>query len=189
MTILIRLCLFAALPLLLGACGETAGRYLLESPTADQKLRVPVARIELRDVTLPDYASASEIMLQSEDGALFPVKGAIWADDPVRAVTLSLARNLDMLTTATAAGEPWPLDAYPDIRISTRIERMVARSDGQFELAGQYSIAAPEQAVRESINRFEILQPLSGDTPAAVAEATSAALLTLTQQMAARLRR
>lgn len=189
MTALFRACLFAALPLSLVACGETAGRYMLDAPATQQRTRVPVSRIEVRDVTLPDYASASEIMLQSEDGALFPLKGAIWADDPMRAVTLALARNLDTVTTATVAGEPWPLDAYPDVRIDTRIERMVARADGQFELSGQYSIAAPDQAVRESINRFQILQPLSGNTPVAVAQATSAALLTLSQQIAARLRR
>ncbi len=189
MTALFRACLLAALPLILAACGETAGRYLLDAPAAQKKLRVPVSRIEVRDVTLPEYAGASEIMRQSEDGALYPVPGAVWADDPVRAVTLALARNLDEVTTATAAGEPWPLDAYPDVRIETRIERMVARADGSFEMSGYYSIAAPERAVRESINRFEIRNPLADETPGAVVQATGAALMTLAQQIAARLRR
>ncbi len=185
----VRACCFAALSLSLVACGATSGRYMLDPPVAQETIRVAVARIEVRDVTLPDYAGASEIMRQSEDGALYPVKGAIWADDPMRAMTRTLARNLDAITTATAAGEPWPLEAYPDVRIETRIERMIARADGQLELSGQYAIASPDRVVRESINRFDILEPVVDDTAGAVAQASSRAMMVLAREIAARLRR
>lgn len=189
MTAFFRACLIMALPLSLTACGGNSARYLLDAPSAEQRARVAVSTIEIREVTLPAYAGASEILLQGADGSLRPAAGAVWADDPVRALTLALARNLDDGTTATAAAEPWPLEEPADVRVEVRIERMVAQSDGQFRMTGQYAIAAPERAVRESINRFDILQPVTDATPGAVAQATGAAMLTLSRQIATRLRR
>ena len=66
---------------------------------------------------------------------------------------------------------------------------MVAQADGQFRLAGQYSIASPDYVVRESINRFDILRPMRDTTPGAVAEASGAAVLALSDLIVARLRR
>jgi uncharacterized lipoprotein YmbA len=177
------------LSLLVAACGDNSARFLLDTPPSQQKIAVRVATIEVRDVTLPAYAASSEIMIQAEDGALRPLAQAVWADDPVRAVSLSLARNIEAVSTATASTEPWPLIDPAQVRVDVRIDRMVAQSDGQFQLAGQFSIAAPDGAVRESLNRFDILQPLAADTPDAIAQATSAVLLTLARQIATRLRR
>lgn len=177
------------LSLALAGCGDNSARYLLGSTPPQQKIGVRVSTIEVRDVTLPAYAASSEIMVQSEDGALRPVSKAVWADDPVRAVTLSLARDLEAVTTATVSTEPWPLIDPAQVRLEVRLDRMVAQSNGQFQLAGQYAIAAPDGAVRESINRFDILQPIGGETPDAVAQATSAALLALARQIATRLGR
>ncbi|MDK3074389.1 PqiC family protein [Sedimentitalea sp. JM2-8] len=181
--------LMLLLSLAVAACGDNSARFLLDTPPPQQKTGVRVSTIEIRDVTLPAYAAASEIMVQSEDGALRPVSQAVWADDPVRAVTLSLARDLEAVSTATVSTEPWPLADPAQVRIDVRLDRMVARNDGQFQLAGQFAIAAPDGAVRESINRFDIMQPIAGDTPDAIARATSSALLALARQIAARLGR
>lgn len=188
MTVVSRLVLCVAIAPLLGACGDSAARYLLDAPSPAQKVGVRVRTIEVRDVTLPDYASASEMMVQDEEGALRPVPGAVWANDPVRGLSLALARNLDAASTATAMTEPWPLDQPADARVDVRVERMVAQIDGQFRLVGQYAIASPDQIVRERIERFDILRPMADQSPAAVARATSAALLVLSEQIAARLR-
>ena len=83
----------------------------------------------------------------------------------------------------------WPLEQPADVRIDVRIEHIVAQSDGQFRLAGQYSVASPDFVVRESINRFDILQPLADTTPASVAAASGAAVLALADLIIARLRR
>ena len=176
------------LALSVAACGDQSVRYLLDAPAAQERVSLRVRTIEVRDVTLPDYASGSGIMIQGEDGALRPAAKAVWADDPVRAVTLSLARDLEAVSTARAAAEPWPLFDPAQVRLEVRIDRMVAQDEGTFRLAGQFSIAAPQGVVRESLNRFDISQPLSAQTPSAVAEATSAAILSLAGQIAARLR-
>ncbi|WP_240620981.1 PqiC family protein [Pseudooceanicola lipolyticus] len=173
----------------LAGCGGQDARYLLDSPMPQRQSRVPLSTIEVREVTLPAYASATEIMVQDPDGALRPVPRSAWADDPVRALTLALARNLDAASSATAMGEPWPLEQPADVRIDVRIEHIVAQSDGQFRLAGQYSVASPDFVVRESINRFDILQPLADTTPASVAAASGAAVLALADLIVARLRR
>ena len=182
-----------ALPLillgLLAACGETAGRYLIEAPAVPQETRVRVATIEVRDVTLPSYAAESEIMVQTEDGSLRPVPQSVWADDPIRAVTFAVASGIDAGSTATAIPEPWPLDEPPQVRVEVRIERMLARLNGQFELSGQFAIASPDAVVRERIRRFDILKPIPGEGARAVSAATGAALLDLSQRIIAQLRR
>lgn len=188
MTVVNRLVMCLAIAPLLGGCGENAARYLLDAPSPAQKVGVRVKTIEVRDVALPDYASASEIMVQDEAGALHPLPQAIWADDPVRGISLLLARNLDAASTATAMTEPWPLDQPPDARVDVRVERMVAQFDGQFRLSGQYAISSPDLIVRERIERFDILRPMGDQSPAAVASATSSALLALSEQIAAKLR-
>lgn len=175
--------------IVVAGCGDNSPRYLLDMPEPAETVSVRVSSIEVRDVTLPAYAAASEIVLLQDDGAVRPVSNAVWADDPLRSVTQSLARNLDAATTATAAAEPWPLDTPAQVRIDVRIDRMVARPDGKFQMAGQYSIAAPYGAVRETINRFDILQPMADQSPGAIAQANSDALVSLSAEIAQALSR
>lgn len=174
--------------LLMAGCGAPSARYLLDGPVPEQRVGVRVATIEVRDVALPDYAAASEILVQDESGALLPVSNAIWADDPVRGVSQTLARNLDAGTTAVAMTEPWPLDDPANAKLDIRIDTMVAQNNGQFRLSGRYAIASQDRIIRERIERFDILQPLADQTPASVAQATSAALKTLSEQIAGQLR-
>ena len=171
------------------ACGDNSARYLVETPDVATQVRVRVATIEVRDVNLPSYAAASEIMVQQADGSLRPVPKSIWADDPVRAVTNAIARGIDTSSTASAMSEPWPLEESAQVRVNVRVERMVAQADGQFRLSGQYSISSPDQVVREVIDRFDIRQPLDDDTPGAIADAAGASLQALSGQIVARLRR
>lgn len=176
----------AAIAVLAG-CGATSGRYLIDTPAPTQQVRVPLSTIEVRDVTLPDYVSSAEIMVQSEDGALRPVANAIWADNPVRGFTLMLARNLDTGSNAAAMTEPWPLTEPPHARVEVRVEQMVAQIDGTFRLTGQFAIGSPDLVVRERISRFDIIQPISGTGAGAIADATGRALQTLSMQILRRM--
>lgn len=170
------LTLVAALTLI--SCGDTNARFPIATDIAATapKVRVAVRTIEVRDVSLPAYAAASEIVVEQEGGALFVVPKAIWADDPVRGVTGALSRSLDLRSTASVASEPWPLAEPADARLEVRIDRMVAKADGMFELSGQFAIAAPDGAIRESVERFDVSAPMADSTPAAVAQATGVAI-------------
>ena len=91
-----------ALALPLAACGGgDAARYLIDTPSSASETRVSVRTLELRDVSLPSHASAAEILVRDDTGALLPLGGAVWADDPERAVTETLAELLDARSTAT----------------------------------------------------------------------------------------
>ncbi|WP_233587131.1 membrane integrity-associated transporter subunit PqiC [Pseudorhodobacter sp. E13] len=183
------LTLAAALPL--ASCGDTNARFPIASATTETvaKSRVAVGTIEVRDVSLPAYAAASEIVVEQDSGALTVVPKAIWADDPVRAVTGSLARSLDLRSTASVASEPWPLAEPAAVRVEVRIDRMIAKVDGTFELSGQFAIAAPDGAVRETVQRFAVSAPMADNSPAAVAQATGQAIDNLANEIIKKLRR
>lgn len=182
--------LFLCLPLALAACsGAGTTRYLVESGTAEAPARLRVNTIEVRDVMLPAYGEETQILRETAEGGLRPLRGAQWADGSARAITAELARGLDLRSSASVAAEPWPLTDPADIRLEVRIERLVARADGQFQLSGQYAVASPDGRIRDFLERFEIVQPVDGEGAAPVAEAYGAALAELSRQITRRLAR
>jgi uncharacterized lipoprotein YmbA len=166
----------------LAACAE-APRYVVEAPAPERALRLPVATVVLRDLELPGHASAAEVLLRDETGALEPLGDAIWADDPVRAHTATLARALDAGGTATVATEPWPLQEPAQAELTVRIDRMLGRADGTFALDAQVAVRAPDGALRERIERFSITTALPQADAAGVAQASGAALRLLADRI------
>ena len=145
---------------------------------------LPAAQL-VRRVTLPSYASLSEIFVEGEDGAVVEAKSAIWADEPDRAITLELTRALGQITGAKIASEPWPFDAFPQARVEVRIEDMLARRDGQFVLSGQYFVAALDGSSRDRAKLFNITAPIASDGGApAIAQARGETVLSLAREIA-----
>jgi uncharacterized protein len=181
--------LVVALPL--ASCGDTNARFPIAAETVPSvtKTKVAVGTVEVREVSLPAYAAASEIVVEQEGGALTVVPKAVWADDPVRGVTGALARSLDLRSTASVAAEPWPLAQSADVQVEVRIDRMIAKLNGEFELSGQFAIAAPDGAIRESVQRFAVTAPLADNSPASVAQATGVAIDALASDIVKKLRR
>jgi uncharacterized protein len=173
----------------LTACGDKKARFVIPAPEAVTQARLRVASIEVRDVSLPAYASASEIVVEDAAGALRPVPKAIWADDPARGITGALARSLEALSTAQVAAEPWPLTTEAQARVQVRIDQMIAKSDDSFSMTGQFAIASSSGAVADSLTRFAISVPMADLAPASVATATGAALDQLAVKIVAKLQR
>jgi uncharacterized lipoprotein YmbA len=173
----------------LAGCADKSDRFLIDPPAQAAVTRVRVATVEIRDVSLPGYAAAIEMGQQEASGALRTIPSTVWADDPVRAVTMALAHGLDAATTATVAAEPWPLQEPAQARIDVRVERMLAGVSGSFEFAGQYAVASPDGAIRERLVRFDIKVPMSARDPAAIATASGQAIAALAQDIARTLAR
>ena len=177
----------AAVAVFLAGCGQDA-QFLVEASAPVREVRLRVASLELREVSLPAYAIAADILQEEADGALRPIRKAVWADGSARGVTAGMARSLDLRTSAEVAAEPWPLAEPADARLEVRIERIVARADGTFQLAGQYAVASPEGRIREFIERFDIRVPVTQAGPAAIASANGVAVGQLADAIVARLR-
>lgn len=178
-----------ALPL--AACSTGDGsRYLIDPPVgaASAETRVAVRTVELRDVSLPGHASGSEMLVRDETGGLNPLGDAIWADDPERAVTASLAQLLDARSTATVAAEPWPLFDSPSARLEVRIDKMLASASGVFEITGQAAVSSVDGRARDRVERFAIVVPLAELTPSAVTDAQGRALIALADELIGLLR-
>ncbi len=177
------------LTLALAACGDNKSRFLINTVESSAQTRLSVGSIEVRDVSLPAYASASDIVVEQADGALKPVSKAIWADDPVRGVTGALARSLAAKSTATVSAEPWPLADSPAARLEVRVDQMVAGADGNFRLTGQFALSSPQGQIRDSLTRFAVSVPLADTSAGAVAASTGQAIDTLADEVLRKLRR
>lgn len=175
--------------LALAGCAENSARFLIDPPAAEAPVRVRVSTVELRDVSLPSYAAALEIAQQEAGGGLRNLPDSLWADDPVRGVTVALARALAAGTTATVAAEPWPLAEPAQAQVSVRVERMLSTVDGQFQLRGQYAVASPDGVIRERLEAFDINVPVAAAEPGAIATANGVALGELARQIARTLAR
>lgn len=177
------------LPLAACGIGGDAGRYLIDAPTAaGNETRVSVRTLELRDVSLPSHASGSEILVRDEGGALRPLGDAIWADDPERAVTGTLAQLLETRSTATVSSEPWPLIDGPSARLDVRIDKMLASASGVFEITGQAAVSAVEGRPRERVERFAIATPITEMSASGVTDAQGRALVALSDELIGLLR-
>ena len=171
------------LSLALAACGN-APRYLIDPPAPQLRLTTQAQTIMLRDVSLPEYAAASEIAVQEEGGAVRNARRALWADLPERSTTLALSRQLDAALSATVAAEPWPLAGLPDAEIEVRVEQSLAGADSIFRLQGQYYVRAEEVSVGPASAPFAIAVPMAGTDPQDIAAAQSSAIAQLAEIIA-----
>ncbi|WP_022708067.1 MULTISPECIES: PqiC family protein [Paracoccus] len=179
---------FPAICLLMAACSdpEATGRYLIDPPTAGVQVPNRLGTAELKDVQLPEYASDQEVAFQTEDGAVRSNPDSLWADNPSRAFTTTLARTISEVSGATVIGEPWPLAEPPARVVEVRVERALAQADGIYRLSGRYFVS--DDGLKGSgtnyARSFDIRVPLAEPGPGATARAASEAISQLAQQIA-----
>lgn len=169
---------------LLAACSSPDVRYSVPTTYAGDKIRTSVRSIELREVSLPAYAAADEISVQDETGAIVADGSALWADQPVRAISLELSRALSQITNAQVAAEPWPFESFPQARLDVRIEQLLASTDGTFRASGQYFLAALEGG-RDRSGTFDLAIPFDAEAgPPAISAARGEVIAQLARYIA-----
>jgi uncharacterized lipoprotein YmbA len=185
---LIPLCLLA-----LAACSdpEKVARYPIEPPAVTKTLPNRLGTAELREVSLPQYATSQEISYQTPDGALRSNPDNLWADDPARSITMALARQISAISGATVLEDPWPLSNPPRRRIEVRIEQILPGADGALHVAGVYFVSpAGLDAGSDVVRRFDFTVPIvtaepgAEPTPAAIVAAQGAAVSELAGRIA-----
>lgn len=170
----------------LGACSNPmkTGRYLLDPPAAGERLPDRLGTVELKDVSLPDYAAGDEIAWQSKDGAVRIDSKSLWADKPGRAFTIALASTISSISGATVIAEPWPLAEQPRRRLQVTVEKALAEANGTYRLRGRYFISDEAAGGSNQARSFDIVVPLTSDAPEAIARAQSQAITQLARQIA-----
>ncbi|MBT8424506.1 MAG: PqiC family protein [Silicimonas sp.] len=162
--------------LLLTACGGDERFIASPQVTPTERVSSRFASVELREVSLPEYAAREEIYVETAEGSL-TASDLFWADNPTRAVTLALSRNLAEITRVPVAPEPWPFDATPDGRVDVRVERFLRAPDGSLVLTGQYFVADMAGRGRDKARLFTLSEPLPDGAPPAVAATARARLV------------
>lgn len=176
-----------ALAGLLAACGAAPLRIAVPPLSTGEGIAVGFASVEVVEVSLPAYAEGDEIFVLGQGGALTEAGGAIWADDPSRALTLDLARLLGEITGARVAPEPWPYDEDAGARLDIRVAEFAPDlTRAAFVLRGQYFVAAQDGSGRDRAREFSVAGRLPAEPgPAAIAAARSEATLALALLIAA----
>lgn len=170
----------------LSACSdpEKTARFIIDPPATGEQVPNRLGSAELKDVSLPEYASGQEVAFQTEDGAVRSSPDNLWADNPQRAFTLSLARAISDASGATVIGEPWPLAEPPQRVLEVRVERALAQANGVYRLSGRYFVADEGSGAANHARSFDIAVPLGGTGPGASAAAASSAIAILARQIA-----
>lgn len=182
-----RLSLVIPLALGLAACSGGDGPALYQVPDVEAGARIAISyrSVAVREVSLPAYAALQEISVAEANGSLSSAPGLLWADDPVRSVTLDLARNLARLTGAQVAPEPWPFRTLPEVAVDVRVEELVASRSGTLRLSGQYFTAPDDPDRRGHAHVFDISEPFDpGGGVAAIAAARATAVARLARDVA-----
>lgn len=182
----------ALLPALLAGCSnpEDTARYLIDPPRAAANLPNRLGTVELKDVSLPQYASGDEVAWQSTDGAVRSTPDDLWADSPRRAFTQTLASEISAISGATVIAEPWPLSNAPDSKLDVRVDKALAQADGIYRLTGRYFLSDESLDGGDShVRSFDIAVPLARaeDSDAIAAGAVAAAQSQAIAQLAAQI--
>ena len=193
--------LLAPLALMALAACEVEPQYLVETRPSELRVRAAVGTVLVRTVSLPTYAADQKIAVQGEDGVVTASNFGLWADEPERSTTLSVSRNLNAMTTAQVAPEPWPLLETPQGVVDIRIETFIATNENTFRITGQYFVGSeipepirfddpdlPPKILRaplgDKAKLFDIAVPLAARTSAAISVAQTIALTTLSEKIA-----
>ncbi|HBZ45207.1 MAG TPA: hypothetical protein DEO85_14380 [Maritimibacter sp.] len=164
------------------SCGSTGPQVVIDSQSSELRVRSSARSVMIHDISLPAYAEAVEISLRDEDGTLVEQKGQVWADAPARAMSGVIVRNLSTITGAQVAADPWPLEGYPQVEVTIRVEQMFARDDGSISLTGYYALR--REYGRSAIRQFAIERAGSPEAKANLARAYDLAWRDLAEQIA-----
>ncbi|MEM6589434.1 MAG: ABC-type transport auxiliary lipoprotein family protein [Pseudomonadota bacterium] len=156
---------------------------LIAAPEVKVSERVSTSfrTIEVLEVSLPDYATGDEIALENDSS--LSLSRAIWADDPTRAVTLGLSRNLTEITGRSVAPEPWPFDERAAARVDVRVEQMLV-SGGQMRMSGQFFVTDLEGRGRDRAKLFDLTVPMETVNAQSAAEGRAKLVAALASRIA-----
>lgn len=171
------------------ACSGPTNRVEMTPLSSTLELRADVSSAVVRSVSLPSYAAAEEISVESPEGLITTDGAVLWADEPERATTLTITRHLNEILSATVGPDPWPFAGIPDVAIEVRVEEMLAGNDGNFTLRGQYFIGGDGIDYPNRARSFTFTAPLVGEGLNGVALAQSQVILELAEDIARRLAR
>jgi len=170
----------------LAACGGPEPlRYAAPPAEPGARVAIGAASVELREVSLPAYARDEQVWRETAAGTFSPDPEALWADEPARAVTLALARQLGEITGRRVAAEPWPFESLPAARLDVRVSEMIAGADGRFRIAAEI-YASRLDIERDRLARVAVSAPIAPDSGLpGLAAARESALRDLARRIAA----
>ena len=173
----------------MAACSAPADRLALTAAPSALELRPLVRSAMVRTVSLPTYAAAEELAVEGPSGLISSNESVLWADDPQRAVTLTIADTVGDILNTDVGPDPWPFVGLPDVAIDVRVTQMLAGADGVFRLSGQFFVGGDGIDFPNSAHRFAISQPMADQELSSIANAQAAALLVLSEDIARKLAR
>ena len=180
-----RLMLFAAPPLLAGACSSSPEPALY---TIQMKPGTPLAGrpqvVQVRDISLASYLDRKEIVRSSQDYKLAVQQNDWWGEglSPMlgRVIAMGLAQRLPSSQVVSEGGAV-PVD--PTAVVGVSVQRLDLDAAGQLLLAAQAGVEF-NRPRRNSARSFQIARTPSGTDTRALVAAISDAVGELTDGLA-----
>jgi len=169
----------------LAACSSPQVAQYAISGQEIEAARKSGTTIEVLEVSLPLYMQGQEIPMMGEDGSIRSDPSALWADDPARSISLTLAEALSRLSGGVASVEPWPLEDPAARRLDVRVKSLLATNTGELKFSGQYFMVS-DTGRSPKVDWFDITVPLAEKSGATIAQATGLATQELARQVLGR---
>lgn len=171
-----------ALAFVAACASEPPARFQAPTEQGSERVSIQFNSVSIRDVSLPVYAASEEIPVLNADGRVLSSATDLWADDPVRAITLDVARTLRDISGARVAPDPWPYQSRPEVVVDIRFEDLLPMADGTYRATGLYFVAPEEEGRAEHAHDFAFsvtYDPTAGYSGLARARAQLMRILTL----------
>ena len=70
----------------------------------------------------------------------------------------ALTRQLNVITDASVASEPWPLSGFPEVEVSIFVDDMIVQANSTLRLTGTYAMKS--EVGRDRVGTFAIVTPV-----------------------------
>ncbi len=185
MNVSIRAAAISLLIAALSACGSTPpSSYYMLSADAHDWPGVDGLKVGVGPITVPDYLKGRGMILGREEHRLQVSEFDRWAEPLESGITRVVILNLaSLLDTRQISHFPWRADAVPEYSVRLGVVQLTARTDDAI-LVASWTVLRPRtgELVEQSLSRHTL--PIASDKPEDVADAYSALLLKMSEDVA-----
>lgn len=158
--------ILSSLVVLIAGCASSAAPsyYVMGAktgPSISSFSNPAINLIGIDAVRLPAYAQTNGIASLTDRNQITVEDAFRWAEPPEESIQRSMAKNLRQSLGADVIASPYPRGMSADARIQIRFDRFI-RSGNYADMSGQFIITDGRGREVETVEDFDISEPMNG---------------------------